>query len=219
MDSPATFAATVVERARRLGEGFDAGGLARSMTERMRGWRKQLDQVILTRLPQFADVVEDQPASPAEAPSPPTDGPLDDKRKAAEKVVGTFANLAAANAFNPVPGLDVTIDLGILTAMTRSLTDVYGLTAAQAAALEKQARTRTFGYPAVQQVLERLAPRLAERALALTLPRIGLELLARETTKWLPVAGSMLAAGIGYRMVHRLGKELSAECESAVKEV
>src|SRR5262249_3933586 len=49
------------------------------------------------------------------------------KREAAEKLVGIHTGLAAANALNPLPGLDVSVDLGILTAMNRYIISTYGL--------------------------------------------------------------------------------------------
>ena len=38
------------------------------------------------------------------------------KREAAEKIVGIHAWLAAANALNPIPGLDIGVDVGLLDA-------------------------------------------------------------------------------------------------------
>src|SRR5262249_9441724 len=64
------------------------------------------------------------------------------KREAAEKIVAIHAGLAAANALNPVPGLDVSIDVGILMTMIRYVISTYGFSKTQVEALERQAAMR-----------------------------------------------------------------------------
>jgi predicted GTPase len=62
------------------------------------------------------------------------------KREAAEKVVGIYAGLAAANALNPVPGLDISVDVGILTRMARYVISTYGLRKDQVEALQSHTK-------------------------------------------------------------------------------
>ncbi|CEF49314.1 unnamed protein product [uncultured bacterium] len=57
-----------------------------------------------------------------------TEDLLRKKRRAAEKIVSNYAILAAANAFNPIPGLDVGVDVGVLALMANKVVAAYGLT-------------------------------------------------------------------------------------------
>lgn len=49
------------------------------------------------------------------------------KKAACEKTVALAAGSSAANGINPVPGVDVAVDLGILVAMFTKIRDYYGL--------------------------------------------------------------------------------------------
>jgi hypothetical protein len=144
---------------------------------------------------------------------------LGKKREAAEKVVGVYAGLAAANALNPVPGLDVGVDLGILTALSRHVVAAYGLTEEQVEALHRQAHLRGMAYKGVKEVAERLAPYLTEKFAVSALRRMGAEVLVRNTSKWVPFVGTLVSAGLGYKLAYHFGEVLIDDCEAAAREV
>jgi hypothetical protein len=191
--------------------------------------RRDLDTVILTRLPQFRDVVEDytEPNSTdghhdtAPPPALPSQGepparPLPDRHQEAARAIDQCSWLAAANALNPIPGLDIQIDLSIFAHMTRTVGAAYDLSEEQIAALpfNSPARLRSNS-DTVPHLARCLTPYLACTATTLALRRIGLDLLAREATKWVPAVGSVIAACIGYRMIYHAGEQLRKECDAA----
>src|SRR5262249_6163334 len=133
---------------------------------------------------------------------------LVEQRMAADRAIGVHAALAAANAFNPLPGLDIGIDLGILSSLARSLAAIYELGEDRFEDVERHLQSDVVALNVLQLSAESLTPLVVRKALATTLPQLGLELVARETTKWVPVAGSAVAAGIGYRMFQRFGAHL-----------
>jgi hypothetical protein len=141
------------------------------------------------------------------------------KREAAEKVVGIYAGLAAANALNPVPGLDVGVDLGILAAMSRYVISTYGLRREQIDALQRQTRMRSAVYQGVREIAERFTPYLTERFLLTALRQAGGETLAKSTSKWVPFVGTAISAGLGYKLTYSLGEKLIDQCEAAAREV
>jgi hypothetical protein len=128
---------------------------------------------------------------------------LGKKREAAEKIVGIHAGLAAANALNPIPGLDVSVDLGILTAM----------------AVRRQAHLRAAVFKGIHGVADRLAPYLTEKFVLASLRRMGLEVWVKNTSKWVPFVGTLVSAGLGYKLTYRFGEMLIDDCEAAAKEV
>jgi hypothetical protein len=197
---------------------------ATSAVERLQGLRRQFGLLVCPEPGQAPSGAERETANEfhdnvAEAVAQPTEASLAEKRRQAEMVVETYAGLAAANAFNLVPGLDVGIDVGIVAAMAQSLVATFGLRREQIDALQWQAAIRTSEYQALQQIAERFTPYLAGKLVSTALAGLGLECLARETSKWLPLVGTVLSASIGYRMVHRLGEQLLNDCEVAAREV
>jgi hypothetical protein len=141
---------------------------------------------------------------------------LPDRRQEAARVIDQCSWLAAANALNPIPGLDIKIDLSIFAYLTRTVGAAYNLGEEQIEELLASSEARLLeNYDPVQYLAKRLAPYTAGRATALALRHIGLEILAREATKWMPAVGSVIAASIGYTMIYRTGEQLRQECEKA----
>jgi len=141
------------------------------------------------------------------------------KREAAEKVVGVYAGLAAANAFNPIPGLDIGLDIALLTRMARYIIATFGLTQEQIEALKAEAGKRKWAYRALQEVADRFAPYLAEKFVVAALRRAGREVAVRSTAKWVPVVGTLISAGVGYQLALRYGMKLIDDCEVAAREI
>ncbi len=141
------------------------------------------------------------------------------KREAAERVVGVYAGLAAANALNPIPGLDVSLDVGILAALARHVISAYGLRPEQIEALKKQANTRMVVVRGLHEIAERFGPYLTEKFIITALRRAGTEVAVMSTAKWVPFVGTLLSAGLGYKLAYGFGEKLIDECEEAAKEV
>ena len=222
MKSPSCWSRTTEQVQRwknRLGNSSERGDVFSRIKQKARQLRHRLDEVIVTRLPQFRDVVE---APSTSLPAPPqlkSEGKSiwEDKRGAAERLIEDHAGWSVANAFNPVPGLDIGLDLQILNSLCRSLAGAYDLGQEQTAVLADRSLTHRLSYPALHQMIERATPRLAQGALAVALRRVGLDLAVREVSKWVPLAGSVVSAAIGYRMVRRFGESFREECEACAR--
>ena len=144
---------------------------------------------------------------------------LKGKREAAEKIVGIYAGLAAANALNPIPGLDVSVDVGLLTTMARQVISTYGLRKEQIESLQGQAKLRTVVYRGIHQIADRFSPYLTEKFMLAALRRAGVEVMVQNTSKWVPIVGTAISAGIGYHLASRFGKQLIDDCEEAAQSV
>lgn len=141
------------------------------------------------------------------------------KRSAAERVVGVYAGLAAANALNPIPGLDVSVDLGILGAMARYVISTYGFAPDQVNALKGNAQLRAAVLKGLQEVADRFTPYLTEKFIIAALRRMGMETFVKNSSKWVPFVGTMISAGIGYKLTYHFGEQLIDDCESAARQV
>src|SRR5581483_9327350 len=69
---------------------------------------------------------------------------LKKKRQAVEEIVFVQASLAAANGLNPIPGLDIAVDIKLLQKMTERVISAFGLTRGQ---LEGLARLSVGSVP------------------------------------------------------------------------
>lgn len=143
---------------------------------------------------------------------------LKKKRDAAEKIVGRCALVAAANGLNPVPGLDVSVDLGVLSYMARQVISTYGLREDQ---LEFAARPHLAdgALQVVRRIAKPVTEYLVREAIEAFLKRIGKSIAAKSLAKWVPIAGQAVAAYLGYRLTIHFGETLMDDCEKAAQEI
>lgn len=159
---------------------------------------------------------------------------LKKKRAAVEQVVFTQATLAAANGVNPIPGLDVAIDLKIIQSMTERVIVAFGLTRPQ---LEGLARTASVHVP-VDRLLDVAAPvlsRLARTGLLALFKEAGEEALKEGAVrtaakqgpnyffkygaKFAPLIGTLVSAGVNFTSAYLYGKYLLNECEETTRKL
>jgi uncharacterized protein (DUF697 family) len=187
--------------------------IVRVAGERLGRFKNELDQVAATRLGWLSGADEGRDCG--EEPSG-GDPELEACRCAARKVIDEYAGLTVANAFNPIPLLDLSLDVGLLMAMSRAIAVAYGLDEEHQERLSRLPATSQLARKALHQVALSVPPRVATRVLAVALPWVGLEFVARQTSKWVPLAGSLVAARIGYRIAWDVGGKVMADCEAVL---
>ena len=118
-----------------------------------------------------------------------------------EKLVAKYAWLAAANAVNPIPGLDVSIDLKLMNKMFDEIKSAYGLDEAK---LDK--------FRGVLPMAERVLKMGTKEGMSVIMKKYigkqGVEGLA----KYIPYAGQAVAISIGYVLTSNLGKRYLDDC-------
>src|ERR1043166_6493557 len=109
-----------------------------------------------------------------------------------------YAGLAAANGLNPIPGLDVAADVGLLLRMSKAIAQIYGLTSQQVEYLK-----RLLGPKAIPGILANVAQfaakYLVKEGVMLLLKRIATRMTAKEGLQFLPFVRPLIAAGIGWK--------------------
>lgn len=137
-----------------------------------------------------------------------SDRMLADKYLACEKLVAKYAWLAAANAVNPLPGLDISIDLKIMNNMFDEIKCTYGLDQAK---LDK--------FRGVIPMAERVIALGTKEGMLVVMKgyigKQGVEGLA----KYIPYAGQAVAMGIGYALTSNLGKRYLDDCQALATDV
>jgi predicted GTPase len=143
---------------------------------------------------------------------------LSEKRKIAEKLVSKYSALAAANGLNPIPGVDIGVDLGLLIKMGYDIKNIYGLNEKQqefdADILDQNTKKYIGG-----KILQFTVKYLGKEALLVLLKRAGTSMATKEFAKWVPFVGQAIAAGIGYKICSSIGADMINDAEKIAEEI
>jgi predicted GTPase/uncharacterized protein (DUF697 family) len=144
---------------------------------------------------------------------------LNEKSEIAKKVVAYGAYSAAVNGINPIPGLDIALDIAILLKMSKEIQNIYGLDENSINELSKR-----MGNDANFTVIKTKAGQYASKFVAkegimLLLKRLSVNIGSKEVLKYIPFIGQIAAAGIGYKMTDSFGVSLIDESEALVREI
>jgi predicted GTPase len=141
-----------------------------------------------------------------------------EKRRVAEKRVGVYAGLAALNGLNPVPGLDVALDLTILLRLSGEVRSIYGLTDEQLSY-----RQGVWNTPTVRAAIQRTSSYIAKYAtkegVLLLLKRLASRATVKEVAKWVPFVGQLVSASLAFKLTYSFGENLVEDCDKAAREI
>ena len=139
---------------------------------------------------------------------------LKKKRKVANKHALRVALLSAANALNPIPGIGLMADVGLLLKLSHDLMDVYGLTDEQLDhEFRSQLKTKTQTLRYKRKIMNALKPLLSFESIVTVLQRFGYLLETKELAKWLPYAGQAVAVILSYHLTSSYAREAITLCE------
>lgn len=147
---------------------------------------------------------------------------LDKKRTVARKIVSWSAVASAANGLNPIPLADVAVDVGVLTAMCKKINAIYGLSAEQLAYMESAApslsKSPEFG-GIKQNVAKWVAKYAVAEGIVAVLKSMGKKIVIKNVAKFLPFIGSIISAGVGYKMTTAFGEQYLDEAEEHAEKI
>ena len=128
------------------------------------------------------------------------------------------ALLAAASSLVPVPGVDLVTDIALLTKLIGRINTHFGLTEEQIGHLSGERQALVFRL--LTNAGGTLARRLTTPVLVGRIVRLaGVRLTAMEATRLVPIAGQVVAAGIGYWTFNTIALRHIAHCERIVGEL
>lgn len=128
------------------------------------------------------------------------------------------ALLGAVTSLIPVPGIDLATDLALMTKVIERINQHFGLSEAQIGQYSSQ--RQVLIYRLLANAGGTLAARLTTPLLVGRIVRlVGIRLTAMETARLVPVAGQLVAAGIGYWSVNTVAMRHIAHCERIVAEL
>lgn len=127
------------------------------------------------------------------------------------KLLNKRAMVAAAASAVPLPGLDWAVDAAMLSKLIPEINKEFGLTPQQLDQLDPTKREQV--QKAVALVGSVLIGKLISRELVLkAAAKIGMRLTTKQLAKYVPFAGQIVAATVGYAAIRYLGEEHMKDC-------
>ena len=111
----------------------------------------------------------------------------------------------------PVPGLDWAVDAAMLSKLIPEINNEFGLTPQQLDSLNPKKREQV--QKAVTLIGSVLIGKLISRELVVkAATKIGMRLTTKQLIKYVPFAGQIVAATVGYAAIRYLGEEHMKDC-------
>ena len=131
--------------------------------------------------------------------------------KRSRKLLNKRAMVAAAASAVPVPGLDWMVDAAMLSRLIPEINKEFGLTPQQLDRLEPRKRDQV--QKAVTRVGSVLIGKFISRDLVIkAATKIGVRLTTKQVAKYVPLAGQIVSAAVGYAAIRYFGEEHMKDC-------
>ncbi|MEO7887600.1 MAG: hypothetical protein ABI893_02275 [Polaromonas sp.] len=137
--------------------------------------------------------------------------------KRSRKLLNKRAMVAAAASAVPVPGLDWMVDAAMLSKLIPEINKEFGLTPQQLDRLEPKKRDQV--QKAVTMVGSVLIGKFISRDLVIkAATKIGVRLTTKQVAKYVPLAGQIVSAAVGYAAIRYFGEEHMKDCIRVAKQ-
>ncbi len=117
------------------------------------------------------------------------------KKEQCKKLVYRYAGIAAANGLNPIPGVDISVDVGIMLKLFKELRESYGI---------EESKIRNLG-PALLPIANRVIEYATKEGAIIILKRYATNVAVKNTAKFVPFVGQAIAATAAYAMTVAAG--------------
>ena len=133
------------------------------------------------------------------------------------KLLNKRAMVAAAASAVPIPGLDWAVDAAMLSRLIPEINKEFGLSPQQLDKLDPKKRDQV--QKAVTMVGSVLIGKLISRDLVIkAATKIGMRLTTKQLAKYVPFAGQIVSAAVGYAAIRYLGEEHMKDCIRVAQE-
>lgn len=137
--------------------------------------------------------------------------------KRSRKLLNKRALVAAVASAVPVPGLDWAVDAALLSRLIPEINREFGLTPAQLDQLEPKKLEQV--QKATAMVGSVLIGKFISRDLILkATTKIGVRLSTKQLAKYVPLAGQLVAATVGFAAIRYFGEEHMKDCIRVARE-
>jgi uncharacterized protein (DUF697 family) len=132
------------------------------------------------------------------------------------RLLNRRALVAAAASAMPVPGLDWAVDAALLSRLVPEINAQFGLTPEQLDQLPHHKREQV--QKAVGAIGSMLIGKFITRDLVLRFAgKVGMRMTAKSAARYVPLAGQVVSALVGYTAIRYLGEEHIKDCINVVR--
>ena len=137
---------------------------------------------------------------------------LQEKKSACEKYVAYAAVAAATNAINPVPGVDVAVDISIIMGLFKEIRDDYGLSDDFLSSLKRSS------IPVIGRLANNVVQYAAKEGIFVLLKNYAGRQAVKSFSKYIPYIGQAIAASLGYVITSNVGNSYLNDCHELAAE-
>ena len=139
------------------------------------------------------------------------DAALEAAVRRSRKLLNKRAIVAAAASAVPLPGLDWAVDAAMLSKLIPEINREFGLTPAQLDNLDPKKRDQV--QKAVAMVGSVLIGKFISKDLLIkATTKMGVRLTTKQLAKYVPFAGQIVSAAVGYAAIRYFGEEHMKDC-------
>lgn len=148
---------------------------------------------------------------------PKNESDLIDRRERSEKLIHNKSLMSSAAAVVPIPGIDVTADMKLMSDIIEEINAVYGLSHKQVSGYSDEMKQKIV-FSAAKTGSDFIGKKITKGLVAVLFKT----LLRREVlkqSKWVPVIGQAVSGTISYYMMQKLGKAHIEKCVKVAREL
>lgn len=134
------------------------------------------------------------------------DSYLKKAESSANDSIDSYSKAASLNGINPLPGVDVAVDIGIYMKMFSSIRNEYDI---------ENDDLSQYALPVAKKLLELMT----KEGVMILLKNFASKTAAKSVLKYIPFFGQVTAATLGYKMAHSAGENYNKDCYQMSKEV
>lgn len=149
---------------------------------------------------------------------PQTLAELEQIRKEAYSMVTLRASATGASSFIPLPGADVAADVALLLQLIPAITRKFGLSEDQISNADPV--LKGFIFQSIQNVGTKVVGKaLTKQVVMSLLKKVGARVAAKSVLKFIPIAGQIASAAIGFGAMKIVGNNHVDECYAVCKRI
>lgn len=133
---------------------------------------------------------------------------LREKKDICEKMVARYAALAAANAINPIPGADISVDMALILKLFSKIRATYGLD-------DEKLKSLAPFVPIANKVIKYAT----EEGLKILLKRFATQIGTKQVTKYIPFVGQIIASTIAFKITSAAGNSYLEDCHLLAEQI
>jgi len=126
---------------------------------------------------------------------------LKKKKELCKNLVYKYSALAAANAINPIPGVDVGVDVGVIFKLFSEIRKTYGLD-----------NNQLESFVPILPVAKKVLDYATKEGILILLKNFASRYTVKEFSKYIPIVGQVIAATTGFGITLSAGNSYLEDC-------